>query len=94
MLLKDINEYVENRNSHLTKFSFDAETDEMNNYYVVKTKETYVFEDEYDADKLINEARQDLGFAGCDKKYKAGKMNKAGEVVKAETWTVTIKLNH
>ena len=94
MLLRDINEYVNGRNENLTKFSVDTETDDNYNLFVVKTKETYVFADEYDDDKLINDARQDPGFAGCDKKYKAGKMNKAGAVVKPETWTVTIKLTH
>ena len=34
------------------------------------------------------------GFASAVKAFKAGKMNKAGEVVRPETWQVTIKLNH
>ena len=94
MTIRDVNEYVNGLDEHLTKFSMDSETDENGNFYIIKTKETYVFDDENSADRLINEARQDSGFAGCDKKYKAGKMNKAGEVTKPETWTVTIKLNH
>ena len=62
-------------------------------FYITKTKETYVYEDEADADEKVDAVRRDNGFAGVEKKYKAGKMNKAGEVVKPEIWTVVAKLN-
>lgn len=61
---------------------------------VVFTKETYHFEDEEMADGKINAAREKNGFAGCDKKFKPGKVNKAGEVVRPDIWQVVIKLNH
>ena len=47
-----------------------------------------------EADEIINDRRQIDGFEAASKKFKAGKMNKAGEVVKPDTWTVVIKLNH
>ena len=89
--LKDYIDVLEN----LRKIEVTIEDDEdmSGRFYVTKTKETYVFEDERDADVKVDTARQDNGFAGVEKKYKAGKMNKAGEVTKPETWTVVVKLN-
>ena len=94
MKYTDIKDYIDSL-ENLKKIEVTIEDDEEMNgrFYVTKTKETYVFEDEVDADAKVDAARKDNGFAGCDKKYKAGKMNKAGEVTKPETWTVVVKLN-
>ena len=94
MKYTDIKDYVDSL-ENLRKIEFTIEDDEemSGGFYVVKTKETYVFEDEADADVKVDDARRDPGFAGVEKKYKAGKMNKAGDVVRPETWTVVVKLN-
>lgn len=94
MRYTEIKDYVDSLEK-LRKIEFTIEDDEemSGGFYVVKTKETYVFEDEADADIKVDAARRDPGFAGVDKTYKAGKMNKAGEVTKAETWVVKVKLN-
>ena len=90
-LVKDYVDGLEN----LKKIEITIEDDEemSGSFYVVKTKETYVYEDEADADVKVDAVRRDIGFAGVEKKYKQGKMNKAGEVVRPETWTVVAKLN-
>ena len=94
MRIEDIKEYVDARPA-LTKIEVTSEIDEFNNgFNVTKTKETYVFEDESDADKMVDDVRRNPGFLGVDKKYKAGKMNKAGDVVKEETRTVVAKIGH
>ena len=95
MVLNEVEQYVKNREREgLTKIEFVLEQDETaSGFDVIKTKETYVFEDEADADVKVDAARRDPGFAGVEKKYKAGKMNKAGDVVRPETWTVVVKLN-
>lgn len=94
MRIEDIKEYM-NARPALTKMEVVAELDEFNNgFNVTKTKETYVFEDESEADKMVDDVRRNPGFLGVDKKYKAGKMNKAGDVVKPETWTVVAKIGH
>ena len=94
MRIEDIKEYVDARPS-LTKIEVTTELGADVTYFMVtKTKETYVFEDEMDADKMVDEIRRNPNFLGVEKKYKAGKMNKAGDVVKPETWTVVGKLAH
>ena len=94
MRYENIKDYIDGL-SNLRKIEVTIEDDEemSGSFYVTKTKETYVFEDESSADEKVDAARRDLGFAGVDKKYKQGKMNKAGEVTKPETWTVVVKLN-
>ena len=94
MRYTDIKDYVDSL-ENLRKIEFTIEDDEemSGGFFVVKTKETYVFEDEADADVKVDAARRDPGFAGVEKKYKTGKMNKAGDVVRPETWTVVVKLN-
>lgn len=94
MRYTDIEAYI-NDLENLKKIDVTIENDEEMNgsFYITKTKETYVFENEEEADAKVDAARRDLGFAGVDKKYKAGKMNKAGDVTKPETWTVVVKLN-
>ena len=92
MLLTNINDYVAGK-QNLTKIDVVSEVDEYNTgFYVTKTKETYVYGSEDEADAKINEVRQEPTFVGAEKKFKAGKMNKAGEVTKPETWTVVVKL--
>lgn len=94
MRYTDIKEYVDGL-ENLRKIEFTIEDNEemSGSFYVVKTKETYVYEDEADADAKVDAARRDPGFAGVEKTYKAGKMNRAGEVTKPETWVVKVKLN-
>ena len=94
MRIEDIKEYVDARPA-LTKIEVTSEIDAFNNgFNVTKTKETYVFEDESEADRMVDDVRRNPGFLGVDKKYKAGKMNKAGDVVKPETRTVVAKIGH
>ena len=94
MRIEDIKEYVDARPA-LTKIEVTTELGADVTYFMVtKTKETYVFEDEMDADKMVDEIRRNPNFLGVEKKYKAGKMNKAGDVVKPETWTVVGTLAH
>lgn len=94
MRIEDIKEYVDARPA-LTKIEVTTELGADVTYFMVtKTKETYVFEDEGEADRMVDDVRRNPGFLGVDKKYKAGKMNKAGDVVKPETWTVVAKIGH
>lgn len=94
MTLENLASYAQSLGPNLTKIDSKAEDDTVGHMVITETKETYVFEDEGDADEKINDARQNPLFAAATKKYKAGKINKAGEVTRAESWTVVIKLNH
>ena len=68
----DIESYV-NSLKNLTSIEIKIEEDEeVVGFRVVKTKETYVFEDEADADVKVDAARRDPGFAGVEKKYNKG----------------------
>lgn len=92
MRIEDIQDYV-NARPALTKLEVTTELGTDVTYFLVtKTKETYVFGDETDADAVVDEIRRNPGFLGVEKKYKAGKLNKAGDVVKPETWSVIAKL--
>ena len=94
MRIEDIKEYVDARPA-LTKIEVVTELGADVTYFLVtKTKETYVFEDESEADKMVDEIRRNPQFIGVEKKYKAGKMNKSGDLVKPETRTVVGKLAH
>ena len=93
MRLEDLSSYVAQLDN-LTKFEVKTEDDTMGHLVVTETKETYVYEDEQDADNKINDARQNPLFASATKKFKQGKINKSGEIVRPETWTVVIKLGH
>ena len=93
MRLEDLSGYVAQLDN-LTKFEVKTEDDTMGHLIVTETKETYVYEDEQDADNKINDARQNPLFASATKKFKQGKINKSGEIVRPETWTVVIKLGH
>ena len=89
----DIESYV-NSLKNLTSIEIKIEEDEeVVGFRVVKTKETYVFEDEDEALAKVDAVRQDVGFVGVDKKFKQGKVNKNGEEVRPDTWIVVAKLN-
>ena len=96
MRYAELDSYINDKlEQGLSKIEVTLEgSEETDGLYVIKTKETFVFGEEEEADNIIDAARQNPGFAGCDKKYKAGKINKAGEIVKPETYTAVIKLNH
>lgn len=96
MLLKDLQNYVnDDYRAELVKIEPTIELgDSGDDFYVTKTKETYHFYTEDAADMKINAAREDRGFAGCSKDFKAGKINKNGEVTRPDIWKVVIKLNH
>ena len=94
-LLDTLNSYIEEGKKKgldviTPEIKYEADGDL---FYITKTKEVYIFGDEESADALIDEARQNPGFAGCDKKFKAGKINKQGETVKPDSWIVTVKFN-
>lgn len=90
MLLRSINDYIENK-TNLTKIEVVSEVDEYNTgFYITKTKETYVYATEDEADAKINEARQSSSFESAKKTYKQGKINRAGEIVKPETFSVVV----
>ena len=94
MVISQIEKYISDR-PELTKIEITTELNgELVSFEVTKTKETYVFEDELSADAKVDELRQTLGFIGVEKKYKAGKVNKQGEVTKAESWIVVAKMAH
>lgn len=96
MLLKDLQSYVDSdERAELVKIEPTIElSEDGSEYYITKTKETYHFYTEAAADMKINAAREDKGFAGCSKDFKAGKVNKSGEVTRPDIWKVVIKLNH
>ena len=96
MLLKDLEAYINSDDrAELVKIEPKIEvSEETTDFYVTFTKETYHYCDEKSADAKITLARTEHGFAGCDKKFKPGKVNKAGEVTRPDIWQVVIKLNH
>lgn len=94
MYFTDLAEYVGGLESFLDKFEVKSAMNEAGKLMVIETKETYIYDDEDDADKKINEARQDAGFLEAKKKFKQGKVNKNGEITRPDTWTVVIKLSH
>jgi len=98
MKLDRVNDYIkEKQSAGLTKIDVSFELDEemQDDYYITKTKETYVFADESQADELIDTMRQDPGFEAASKKFKEGKVSKkTGDQLSPDTYTVVIKLNH
>lgn len=95
MILNEVQEYIEAlEHEGLTKIEIALEHAEtIAGFDVRKTKETYVFYAEDEADRKVNEVRQYPNFAGVEKKFKQGKTNKAGEVVREDCWIVVVKLN-
>lgn len=93
MNYKDITSYIDEKSQEgLTKIDISLVNEGY--FSVIKTKETYTVYDEEEADKLIDDKRTFEGFAGVDKKFKAGKRNKSGEEVSPDTWVVVVKINH
>lgn len=93
MQVKDLAQYIESLGNDLTKIDIKISV-ENGSYFVDETKETYVYEDEDDANTKVDEARQSSGFKGVDKKDKDAKYNKNGEMTKPESHTVVVKLLH
>ena len=93
MRYTEIVKYIDESEENLDTIELKLKKAEDGQFYVIKTKETFIYEDEVDADARVDGTRKDLGFAGVEKKYKQGKTNKAGEITKPETWTVVAKLN-
>lgn len=93
MRLEDLPGYVAEL-SNLTKFEVKTEDDTVGHLVVTETKETFVFDDEDEADEKINSAISNPLCLAHTKKFKQGKVNKNGEIVRPETWTVVIKLGH
>lgn len=94
MRLEDLSNYVSTL-ENLTKFEVKSEDDTCGHLIVTETKETFVYEDEEEANEKVDEARQNPLFLSATKKYKAGKVSKkTGDIVAPETWTVVVKLGH
>ena len=93
MSIDEIKNYVDAR-PELTKIEITAELGDVTYFLVTKTKETYVFEDEAEADKKVDEIRRNANFESAKKTYKAGKMNRSGDITKPETWTVVGVIRH
>lgn len=94
MRIEDLAAYSSNLGGNLAKLEMKAEDDTCGHMTVVETKETYVFENEGEADEKINSSIANPSCLAHTKKYKQGKINKSGEVVRPETWTVVVKLGH
>lgn len=76
----------------LTKITVDILVD--GDYHTVdKTKETYVFYDEDQANDKVDEIRGTSGFIGVELKEKEAKLNKDGEETKPATYTVVAKVH-
>lgn len=96
MNLRDLQIYIESE-KNLTKIvpTIELNADGYNDeFYVLSTKATYAFSSEDAADDKIDWARQLSGFQKCDKKFKPGKVNKSGEILRDDMWIVTIQLAH
>lgn len=94
MRIEDIASYADSK-PDLVKIEFAVEKIDGSNYFtVVKTKETYNFATEEEQEAMVDSVRQSPFFASVEKKYKAGKVNKAGEQVKPEIWSVIAKFNY
>lgn len=93
MRVSEVQNYIDNA-ENLRKMDLKTEyNNDDGNFYVVETKETYEFADEVDADRKIDEMHQDPGFKAAEKKFKAGKVNKAGEVLREDVYLAIIKIN-
>ena len=97
MKLDTLLTYIEQcANEGLTKMTIEIDStgDYDGAFYVTKTKETYSYNAESKADEKIDEVKDNPGFAGVDKKFKQGKVNKAGELVRPDEYTVVAKIAH
>ena len=82
-LLDTLNSYIEEGKKKgldviTPEIKYEADGDL---FYITKTKEVYIFGDEESADALIDEARQNVGFADCIKKIKVRKSNNNGKTL-------------
>ena len=77
---------------NLTDIAPKISLGEDGDFYVVESKETYVYDNELDAATKLNDVRQDPGYKSSEKKFKAGKVNKAGEEIRPDTWIVITKV--
>ncbi len=93
MKLEDLLDYVAELGSNLTKIEIKVAAQD-GAYFVDETKETFVYDNEEDANEKVDEVRQNRGFKGVDKKDKEAKYNKDGEMTKPEAHTVVAKLLH
>ena len=93
MRLEDLSGYVAELDN-LVKFEVKTEDDEMGHLVITETKETFIYDNEEDADNKISDSIANPLCLSHTKKYKAGKISKSGEIKTPETWTVVIKLGH
>ncbi len=94
MTINLLTQYIQDR-PDLIKIETVNELSEFGtDFLITKTKETYSYGSEDEADAKINDLRQSAGFISVEKKYKAGKMSKTGEEIRPEVWLVVAKLNH
>lgn len=93
MRLEDLLDYVTDLGSNLTKIEIKVAAQD-GSYFVDETKETFVYDNEEDANEKVDEVRQNRGFKGVDKKDKEAKYNKDGDMTKPESHTVIAKLLH
>lgn len=94
MTINTITQYIQER-PDLIKIEIVSELGELaSDFLIIKTKETYSYGTEEEADAKIDELRRSTGFIGVEKKYKAGKMSKTGEELKPEVWLVIAKVSH
>ena len=96
MKYTDVKDYIDGLDN-LRKIEITIEDDEemSGSFYITKTKETYVYGSEAEADAKIDNVRLNVGFAGAEKKFKAGKVSKkTGEEISPDTYIVVVKLTH
>ena len=74
----------------LTKGSIDFEVQDGKVLFT-KMKSVCVLEDEDSADELVDAVRQNQNFISVEKKFKQGKVNKQGDPVRPDIWSVTAK---
>lgn len=93
MKLSSFEQYVESLGDELNKIepSFDKDVTGDGSYFLTKSKETYLYETESEADEKINDARQANGFESAKKTFKAGKISKkTGDILVPDYWKVVI----
>lgn len=96
MTLEDFNSYVVSRGDSLVTIEPKFECGEtVGTFYLVRSKETYIYGDEEEADAKINEARQLAGFESAKKTFKEGKVSKkTGEQISDDEWKVVVVIKY
>ena len=89
--LEDLVAYINSLENPI-KVDITIEGNKQEGFYVTKTKETEIYESESEADERVDVVRQLADFAGTEKKFKQGKINKLGEVTRPDIWTVVTKM--